>query len=460
MVHGSTPARSAARSPSTASTNGTSYTIAVRARNAIGAGRQLDGRSRARRARVPMPRPRCRRTTAPNRSMSVDRPCLRRRRTDHRLHRHALHAGRRRFDRRDLHDQRCALVHRHRSDQRHHGVRLGGRHQRRRLRHGQLAARRPDSARRAAGRRSRRSPPAPTRSRSPSTSSTTAAPPITAYEYQLDGGDWVVAPTTTSPFIIGGLTTGTQYSVKIRATNAGRHRRGLVGGERHPAHHARHPDRPERHAARPPRRCCRGRAPTSDGGQPITDYVVQWATTLGRHVHDLRRRHLDVHHGDRHRPHQRHALLLPCRRRERRRPGQLLVAQRRPRRWRHRAHRRSPAITAGIRLPLGRLHGAVVERWLGDHRLPVPARRRHLAQRQRHDLADHDHRSRQRHHVRRRSCGRSTPSATAPPATASTASRSASPEPCSASAPRRRRTASSSTGIRPTTTAARSRRTT
>jgi len=42
---------------------------------------------------------------------------------------------------------------------------------------------------------------------------------ITDYEYQLDGGDWESAGTTSSPVVIGGLTNGTTYSVKIRGVN-------------------------------------------------------------------------------------------------------------------------------------------------------------------------------------------------------------------------------------------------
>ena len=42
---------------------------------------------------------------------------------------------------------------------------------------------------------------------------------ITNYEYQLDGGDWEPAGTTSSPVVITGLTNGTRYSVKIRGVN-------------------------------------------------------------------------------------------------------------------------------------------------------------------------------------------------------------------------------------------------
>ena len=43
---------------------------------------------------------------------------------------------------------------------------------------------------------------------------------ITDYEYQLDGGSWVSAATTSSPIVITGLTNGTSYSIKLRAVNA------------------------------------------------------------------------------------------------------------------------------------------------------------------------------------------------------------------------------------------------
>jgi len=43
--------------------------------------------------------------------------------------------------------------------------------------------------------------------------------PIEDYEYQLDGGDWKSADTTSSPVVINGLTNGTTYSVKIRGVN-------------------------------------------------------------------------------------------------------------------------------------------------------------------------------------------------------------------------------------------------
>ena len=43
---------------------------------------------------------------------------------------------------------------------------------------------------------------------------------ITDYEYQLDGGSWVSANTTSSPVTISNLINGTSYSVKLRAVNS------------------------------------------------------------------------------------------------------------------------------------------------------------------------------------------------------------------------------------------------
>ena len=43
---------------------------------------------------------------------------------------------------------------------------------------------------------------------------------ITDYEYQIDGGSWVSAGTTSSPVVITGLTNGTTYAIKLRAVNS------------------------------------------------------------------------------------------------------------------------------------------------------------------------------------------------------------------------------------------------
>jgi hypothetical protein len=47
----------------------------------------------------------------------------------------------------------------------------------------------------------------------------TAISPVTGYQYQLDGGSWVAAGTT-SPITIGALSNGSSYSVVVRAVNA------------------------------------------------------------------------------------------------------------------------------------------------------------------------------------------------------------------------------------------------
>ncbi len=43
---------------------------------------------------------------------------------------------------------------------------------------------------------------------------------ITGYEYQLNGGEWRPAASTSSPVVISGLTNGTEYTVAIRAVSA------------------------------------------------------------------------------------------------------------------------------------------------------------------------------------------------------------------------------------------------
>ena len=46
--------------------------------------------------------------------------------------------------------------------------------------------------------------------------------PITGYEYSLDGGPWTAASpaATASPLVIGGLTPGTRYAIRVRAIDA------------------------------------------------------------------------------------------------------------------------------------------------------------------------------------------------------------------------------------------------
>ena len=103
--------------------------------------------------------------------------------------------------------------------------------------------------------------------------------PITAFEYQLDGGDWTTAPTATSPFTISGLTTGHDYSVRIRATSS-----AGTGEASPPVTAVPHTSPPAPSAlsavSADASAVLSWTAPTSDGGQPITDYVVQYATSV------------------------------------------------------------------------------------------------------------------------------------------------------------------------------------
>ena len=134
--------------------------------------------------------------------------------------------------------------------------------------------------------------------------------------------------------------------------------------------------------------------PTSDGGSPITDYIVEqspdgitaWTTVNdGCDGTDTSATITGLTNGT--------LLLLPDsrRQRQRHRPGQ-------PRRQGHPAHRADRAAVVGggadqrVRPDPPDLGGAVVERRLGDHRLHHPA----LAQR--HVELDDDQRRRQHRH--------------------------------------------------------------
>ena len=52
------------------------------------------------------------------------------------------------------------------------------------------------------------------------TAGSAGSSPITGYDYQLNGGVWNSAGSTTSPLTISGLTNGTSYTVALRATSA------------------------------------------------------------------------------------------------------------------------------------------------------------------------------------------------------------------------------------------------
>jgi hypothetical protein len=102
--------------------------------------------------------------------------------------------------------------------------------------------------------------------------------PVTAYEYRLDGGAWQSAATASEPFTISGLTTGTAYQVEVRARNA-------VGAGPASAPVSATPrtvpgvpsgltaTRGDRSVA------LEWEAPASTGGAAISDYVVQYATS-------------------------------------------------------------------------------------------------------------------------------------------------------------------------------------
>jgi titin len=101
--------------------------------------------------------------------------------------------------------------------------------------------------------------------------------PLAAYEYRLDGGAWVSAATTAEPFTISGLVTGTAYSVQVRALNS------VGAGPASAAVSAT----PRTLPGAPTALSATGVAasaeldwtmPADDGGAPITDYVVQYAT--------------------------------------------------------------------------------------------------------------------------------------------------------------------------------------
>lgn len=101
--------------------------------------------------------------------------------------------------------------------------------------------------------------------------------PVTAYQYQLNGGTWTNA-TTGSPFTIGGLTAGQTYSLRIRAVNAAG--TGPASASMDVVPHTA-PSAPLALVATsgPASAVLTWQAPASNGGQPVTDYVVQYSTS-------------------------------------------------------------------------------------------------------------------------------------------------------------------------------------
>ena len=103
--------------------------------------------------------------------------------------------------------------------------------------------------------------------------------PISDFEYSLDGGTWTTAATSTEPLTISGLVTGRTYSVRVRATNA-------VGtGAPSPATDATPrttPGAPSAVIAQSGDRsvALSWQSPTDDGGEAVSDHVVQYATSI------------------------------------------------------------------------------------------------------------------------------------------------------------------------------------
>jgi hypothetical protein len=102
--------------------------------------------------------------------------------------------------------------------------------------------------------------------------------PISTFEYRLDGGEWISAATSSEPFTISGLQTGTTYVVEVRARNQ------VGAGEASDPVSATPrtvPGAPRSLVATSADASVvlTWSAPSSDGGSAVTDYVVQYATS-------------------------------------------------------------------------------------------------------------------------------------------------------------------------------------
>ena len=102
---------------------------------------------------------------------------------------------------------------------------------------------------------------------------------ILRYEYELnDSGSWLSAGVVASPVTVTGLTNGTTYSVKIRAVNAAGAGTESTSESVTPQVDGL-PTQPRSLAAGTPTATTMPltwSVPTSDGGESITDYVVQF----------------------------------------------------------------------------------------------------------------------------------------------------------------------------------------
>ena len=104
--------------------------------------------------------------------------------------------------------------------------------------------------------------------------------PITSYDFRLDGGTWTAATVASNRFSIDGLVNGRAYVVQVRAHNA-------IGAG--PSSDPSPPSTPRDVANAPTAPLATASdasialawtAPTLDNGAPITDYVIQTATSI------------------------------------------------------------------------------------------------------------------------------------------------------------------------------------